>query len=125
MNVTVIRQVPQQLHDPRWIYHKACLDDDPPGRLYDLSVTKVEHDSLQAYVDSLFKGLEKDRDPGGPAAGLRYRDLASEMCGEKCLIGTGTRSYYLDHDHYSIEGTKQIEARASSLLGELLSRRNR
>jgi len=125
VTVTIIRQVPQQLYDPRRIYHKAYLDDDPGARLIDLSVSKIEHDSLQVYVDSLFGNLQQDKNHGRFAADILYHDLAIEMCSEKCLIGIPTKSYYFDNDHFSIEGTKQVEAHASDLLEELLSRRYR
>jgi len=121
VSVSIIRQLPQQLFDPRRIYHKAYSENDPENVLSQLSVSKAEHDSLQVYVDSQFQNLLSDKITGPGTASVSYHDLTSDMCGEKCPVGTLTTSYYADDDHLSVEGTKQIEANVSDLLEGLMS----
>ena len=99
--VRIVLQVPQQKYEPKEIYFKAAVEKDV-AVLEALSVTNVEHNKLQEWVNSSFEIHV--------AAGrVDLIDPASVMCLElRCPVGTISASFYFDNDHLSINGAKRL-----------------
>jgi len=98
IQVYLINQVPQQLHDPKAVYYRAYKGMRPYETVRRLSVSKEDHQRLQQYVHSLFSRYNN------PA--LRVLSLDAAFCDDvTCAIGSAEKSYYFDDDHLSVAGS--------------------
>jgi hypothetical protein len=102
IGVTLVRQLPMQLADPKQIYFKALASPDARETLRRQGVPVAVHAKLQAYADSLFARLV--------AAGeVSVINLDSALCkAGECAIGTMKESYYADDDHLSEAGARYL-----------------
>ena len=109
--VTLLQQVPQQKFIPEEIYYKAYNSLNVVTALNAMSVRKTEHQAMQGYVTNLFQ-LTQKKYPN-----LEIADLTDTFCGDSCLVGTQTQSYYYDKDHLSVVGANQIIKNIETLIG--------
>lgn len=96
----IVAQIPQQkLQIKEAYYNLYAFDAHNVGKqIEQLSISKTEHQQLQSYVNTLFKGFEKD-------GRLTLVNLDDALCTEdKCSIGSATKSYYSDNNHLTTEG---------------------
>jgi len=67
-------------------------------QIQQLSVSKAEHQQLQSYVNTLFKGYVQD-------GKLKLVNFDDALCTqERCSIGSETKSYYSDNNHLTTDG---------------------
>lgn len=101
IKVTIVRQVPWQVRDPRIVYPRLLLSglssDANLSFVRAQSVTRAEHRSRQAKVNRLLDRAAK--------SGARVVDLTDDLCdAEICPMGTDKQAYYLDYHHLSANG---------------------
>ena len=96
----IVEQVPQQkLQVKEAYYNLYAYDERNVGKqIQQLSVSKTEHQQLQSYVNTLFKGYEQE-------GKLKLVNLDDALCkAEQCSIGSATKSYYSDNNHLTTDG---------------------
>ncbi|MDC3279512.1 acyltransferase [Gammaproteobacteria bacterium] len=93
VELIIVSQVPQQKQTAFDIYFQSAVTG---LTLDELSITRNEHERLQSYVNSLFM-MEN----------LKVWDFTDVLCSsDACLVGDINNSYYYDHDHLSLTGSK-------------------
>lgn len=100
--VTLVEQVPQQVHRPLGVYLQALLRPDPGAFLSAASVTRVQHAQFQAFVQAILMPYRQD-------ARVQFIDLSSGLCDRTvCVVGTLHESYYWDANHLSEAGVRRV-----------------
>lgn len=97
----VIRQVPQQLHDPRAMFMRSLKRGElDQAQLDQLSVPLARHRELNAYANSVL-------DRYVPPPSLHSFD--QYLCdADRCRVGTAEGSFYVDDDHISTYGSMRL-----------------
>lgn len=109
VELIVVKQVPQQMYEPKRVYYEAVKTADTKRALRQWSLDTEAHHRLQLYVNSLF---------------YRYDSVSlispeAVFCdSEKCMIGTGDTSFYYDKNHLSIAGARQLGAVLASQIAK-------
>jgi hypothetical protein len=101
VELIVVKQVPQQMYEPKRVYYEAMKAADAKQSLRQWSLDTDAHHRLQVYVNSLFARYDS----------VSWVSPEAVFCdSEKCMIGTGDASFYYDKNHLSIAGARQLEA---------------
>lgn len=101
VELIVVKQVPQQLYEPKRVYYEAMKAADTKQALRQWSLDTDVHHRLQIYVNSLFSRYDS----------VSWVSPEAVFCdSEKCTIGTGDASFYYDKNHLSIAGARQLGA---------------
>ncbi len=107
VKVVVVGQVPMQNVEPRRIYSALYLpimqNRGVPQQqtIKALSVTRSEHDKLQAFFTNTFTNMQ--------SKGFTFINPTNTYCdNEVCPVGTPQQSFYFDDDHISVVGNKLL-----------------
>ena len=102
--VHLVEQVPLQKLQVQEAYYNLYADDKNKvaQHIRQLSVSTAEHQQLQAYVNTLFKGYEQK----GQVKLINFDDV---LCNhDKCSIGTEAISNYSDNNHLTTDGDRLL-----------------
>ena len=102
VDVVLVRQVPEQLKDPRDIYYELSQKSLTEQSVLVASVSLKQHRNLQEFSDKLFDKIAKKHQR------VMILDPASKLCQMYCAVGNSDQSYYFDHDHLSIAGAELL-----------------
>lgn len=105
VRVFVMAQVPQQNVSGASLYTKLYWRNiaDKMKVIKSASVSRSEHQSLQAFNRSVIQSVQKE-------TGFTFIDLDDLFCDdEKCYVGDDVRSRYLDENHLSIPGALSLQ----------------
>ena len=113
--VIVLLQVPQQKTEPRKIYSKIMMFNEPDNKkleeaVLNYSVSQSDHLKLQIFNREFFDSIPK-------RSSLIFVNPDVAYCRQaRCVLGTSERSYYQDLDHLNEWGAIELEG----LLGDVL-----
>ena len=114
--VIVLLQVPQQKTEPRKIYSKIMMFNEPDNKklgeaVLNYSVSQSDHLKLQIFNRDFFDSIPK-------RSSLVFVNPDVAYCRQaRCVLGTSERSYYQDLDHLNEWGAIELEG----LLGDVLA----
>lgn len=113
--LTIIRQVPEQISDPKQSYLKIFSRKDVPAEvaahvIAQHSIPRAEHDALQAFFDQSVQ-------PYAGQKGLQVISFDPVFCNDShCPLGEPFASYYHDSNHLSVRGARSLTDQITSLL---------
>ncbi len=100
----IVTQIPQQKIQVQDVYYNLFAYDknNVSQQIQQLSVSKMQHQQLQSYVNALFKGYDNTER-------LKLVSFDDVLCDhDKCSIGDATKSYYSDNNHLTTEGGRLV-----------------
>ncbi|OYU10978.1 MAG: acyltransferase [Comamonadaceae bacterium PBBC1] len=106
--VIVLLQVPQQKSEPRKIYSKILMLNEPDNKktqdaILDYSVMESDHLKLQAFNREFFYSIQQ-------RSRLTFVNPDAAYCHDgRCALGTSEYSFYQDLDHLNALGALELE----------------